>query len=151
MQVIPLTHRAARPTLEQIAAAQARLLETDEIYRLRSGGPFHEHTDCILIAFEWLDAQRIVKQGEDRGSLKVRVECWAKRYISESDVRVAAHLHPRIKGRYPAYNLSNRRVRPALSRIEGLDSVGRHLYGEVTPEYPIHEDASLNRVSPAGL
>jgi|SRR6266404_2796895 len=59
----------------------------------------HQHDDCIRIAYEWLDAQVQTKGVIRRARpLKHIIENWAGRYVSQSDVEVAANLHPRIKG-----------------------------------------------------
>lgn len=85
------------------------------------GGPHHEHDDCIRIAYEWLDAQKKT-QGINRKSrpLKHIIENWAGRYVSTSDVEVAAHIHPDIQGRYPHYNVSSRLVEPKSSRLSDI-------------------------------
>jgi len=82
---------------------------------------FHEHDDCIRIAYEWLDAQKKTKGISSRlPPLKQIIENWAGRYISESDVEVAAVLHPDIKGNYPYFNISSSLVRPSDARLVGI-------------------------------
>jgi hypothetical protein len=59
----------------------------------------HEHDDCIRMAYEWLDAQPKTK-GVTRQAraIKHMIEKWAGRYVSQSDVEVAAeHEHRRSK------------------------------------------------------
>jgi hypothetical protein len=81
----------------------------------------HEHPDCIRMAYEWLDAQRLVKTSKARTRpVKHLVEKWAGRYVSTSDVEVAATLHPRIVGAYPRFNLSARLVLPNDRRLAGI-------------------------------
>jgi hypothetical protein len=82
---------------------------------------FHEHDDCIRMAYEWLDAQnvRATPSGKSR-PLKHIIEKWAGRYVSQSDVEVAAAMHPRIRGKYPDFNLSARLVLPSDKRLEGI-------------------------------
>jgi hypothetical protein len=81
----------------------------------------HEHDDCIRMAYEWLDAQNIVATPNKKfRPLKHVVEKWAGRYISQSDVEVAAAMHPRIRGTYPNFNLSARLVLPSDRRLQGI-------------------------------
>lgn len=81
----------------------------------------HEHNDCIRMAYQWLDAQNNVKLAARRWRpLKHIIEKWAGRYISQTDVEVAAVLHPKITGRYPDFNLSTRLVMPNDRRLQGL-------------------------------
>lgn len=99
-------------------------------YSLESGG-HHEHNDCIRIAYEWLDAQTKIK-GISRKpvTLKHLIENWAGRYVSTSDVDVAATLHPEIKGAYPFFNISSRLTRPSKKRLEGIGEAFTHHYKE---------------------
>lgn len=81
----------------------------------------HEHDDCIRLAYEWLDAQATRKTPSGkRRPLKHIIEKWAGRYVSQSDVEVAAAMHPRIAGKYPDYNLSSRLVLPSDNRLRGI-------------------------------
>lgn len=81
----------------------------------------HEHDDCVRLAYEWLDAQKTISSPNRKfRPLKHIVEKWAGRYISQSDVELAAHLHPRIFGKYPDFNLSARLTLPADRRLEGI-------------------------------
>jgi hypothetical protein len=43
------------------------------------------------------------------------------RYVSQSDVEVAAELHPAIKGEYPHFNISSRLTRPSDARLAGIE------------------------------
>jgi hypothetical protein len=83
--------------------------------------------DAVVLAdqaragYEWLDAQDIRKTRSNKPiALKHLIERWAGRYASQADVEIAACLHPRIKGRYPNFNLSNRLVLPSDRRLEGI-------------------------------
>lgn len=82
---------------------------------------FHEHDDCIRIAYEWLDAQKKIKGPTPKTrAIKHIIEQWAGRYVSQSDVEVAAHMHPDITGTYPHFNISARLVEPKLSRLDDI-------------------------------
>lgn len=81
----------------------------------------HEHDDCIRLAYEWLDAQNtIATPNKKYRPLKHIIEKWAGRYISQSDVEIAAAMHPRIHGSYPNFNLSSRLVLPSDRRLQGI-------------------------------
>lgn len=91
----------------------------------------HEHNDCIRMAYEWLDAQKKIKGPTSKTyALKHMIEQWCGRYISRSDVDVAAHMHPEIHGQYPYFNLSARLTCPSPERLTGIDEAftqGYHL------------------------
>ncbi|WP_426607247.1 hypothetical protein [Pantoea anthophila] len=91
----------------------------------------HEHNDCIRMAYEWLDAQKKIKWPTSKTyALKHMIEQWCGRYISRSDVDVAAHMHPEIHGQYPYFNLSARFTRPSSEHLTGIDEAftqGYHL------------------------
>jgi hypothetical protein len=73
------------------------------------------------MAYEWLDAQNVrATPTKEFCQLKYIIERWAGRYISETDVRVAAAMHPRIRGKYPNFNLSARLVLPSDRRLQGI-------------------------------
>ncbi|MGE8653528.1 MAG: hypothetical protein ACN6NV_07235 [Acinetobacter gandensis] len=78
----------------------------------------HEHPDCVRIAYAWLDAQKKI-QSACRQSYPIKhyIEKWAGRYVSESDVEVAAYLHPEIKGKYPNFSISSNLTEPSRSRL----------------------------------
>ena len=104
----------------EIEAAKRR---TD--YRLES--QLHQHNDCIRIAYEWLDAQKKIKSPTKKQfALKHLIEKWAGRYVSNSDVCVAAELHPEIFGRYPYFNISSRLVEPSLERLKDIEEAMKH-------------------------
>ncbi|UQB43142.1 hypothetical protein JX580_04470 [Thiomicrospira microaerophila] len=101
------------PTDQQIKAAIVQYSNRPD--------QLHEHPDCVKIAFAFLDAQKTIK-GYGRGgwALKHIIEAWAGRYVSTSDVEVAARLHPSIKGTYPDFNLSARLTLPCTERLSGI-------------------------------
>lgn len=117
-------------TPEQIAEAKR-----STPYALPAKERLHEHDDCVRIAYEWLDAQAktkgIVQQGR---AIKHMVEKWGGRYVSQSDVEVAAHLHPSIHGRYPRFNISARLVLPNDRRLEGIGQAKTQDYKIRDPE-----------------
>lgn len=89
---------------------------------------FHQHDDCILIACQWLDAQKRVKKPNQQSwsrPLKHIIESWAGRYVSSDDVTVAAHLLG-LKGTYPRFNISTRFTLPSTRRLEGIGEAMRH-------------------------
>lgn len=106
------------------------ILDIDiEKAKMNSGlvDPHHEHNDCIRMAYEWLDAQNNTKNITRQGlSLKHIIEKWSGRYVSRSDVEVAASMHPRIKGKYPDYNISARLTLPTTIRLSTLTEAGKH-------------------------
>lgn len=89
--------------------------------------PHHEHDDCIRIAYEWLDAQSKTK-GVTRKTyaLKHIIEEWGGRYVSQSDVEVAAQIHPLVRGVYPHFNISSGLTLPSQRRLEGIGEAGKH-------------------------
>ena len=102
-------------TEKQIEEAKA---ETK--YQFRA---YHRHNDCILAAYEWLDAQtktqNIVKNSRP---LKHMIENWTGQYISQADIEVAASLHPEIIGTYPRFNISARLVLPSDRRLASIST-----------------------------
>ena len=116
-------------TSQQIEAAKRATT-----YSLESQN--HGHDDSIRIAYEWLDAQHKTKQPNRRSTrpLKHMIERWSGRYVSMSDVEVAATLHPAIYGEYPWFNISSRTVRPSQRRLEGIGEAGAH------PSYAVESD-----------
>lgn len=108
------------------------------------GDVHHEHPDCIRIAYEWLDAQATTKTANRRNTLALKhiIENWAGRYVSQSDVEVAANLHPQIFGTYPNYNISSRLVRPSADRLGKIPEAKTQGYGERYDEvYAADENA----------
>jgi hypothetical protein len=124
-------------TTEQIAEAKrsCRYLHPTEV--------FHEHDDCIRLAYEWLDAQNVrATPGDKHRPLKHIIEKWAGRYVSQSDVEVAATMHPRIQGKYPNFNLSARLVLPSDRRLEGVsEALSQDYRKRLEPKaYALRED-----------
>lgn len=97
-------------------------------YSLREGS-HHEHYDCIRMAYAWLDAQKKIRNPTTKTRpLKHIIEKWAGRYISTTDVDVAAFLHPEIHGTYPHFNISARLTEPSASRLEGISEAFKQDY-----------------------
>jgi hypothetical protein len=85
--------------------------------------------DAILIAYEWLDAQEKIRSiNENNIALKHQIENWASRYVSASDVEVAAALHPNIIGSYQFYNISKKYILPNKNRIKHIPSAFKMSY-----------------------
>ena len=102
-------------TRQQIEAAKRRTN-----YGHPANEVYHEHDDCIRLAYDWLDAQPKRKTVNYRKWVsKHEVETWAGRYISQSDVEVAAELHPAVVGRYPYFNVGSRRLLPNAASLLG--------------------------------
>lgn len=103
----------------------------------------HEHLDCIRIAYQWLDAQKKIKGKSTKTMpLKHIIERWGSRYVSRSDVEVAATLHPEIDGEYPHFNISARLTEPSKGRLEGISEAFKHDYGSRHDSmmYSLHEE-----------
>ena len=103
------------------------MLTDQDIERAKSvtnygiGKAHHEHPDCIRIAYEWLDAQKKTMSPTKRTrAIKHIIEKWGGRYVSTSDVEVAAQMHPDIKGTYPHFNISARLTEPSKDRLKGI-------------------------------
>ena len=83
--------------------------------------PFHEHNDCIRIAYEWLNGKEKTKcLVKGWLPLKHIIESWAGRYVSRRDVEVAATIHPDVFGEYPNYNISRKRIDPPVEMLEEI-------------------------------
>lgn len=94
-----------------------------------TGEAHHEHDDCVRIAYGWLDAQRKIGAPTSKTRpLKHIIEKWGGRYVSQSDVEVAAHIHPEIFGRYPHYNIGAKLVQPLFSRLDGVSEANTQSY-----------------------
>lgn len=103
-----------------ISAADIERAKIEVRYSLGEGG-HHEHDDCIRIAYEWLDAQKKIQGKVNKAfALKHLIEKWGGRYVSTTDVDVAAHLHPDINGTYPYFNISSRLTLPSDERLKGI-------------------------------
>lgn len=111
-------------TNEQIEAAKAAAARREgNFYNGR-----HDNPDCIRIACVWLSAQMRTKHPNIWGwsrPLKHIIESWGGRYVSTDDVVVAAELVG-LTGTYPRFNISNRRIRPSESRLEGIGEAMKH-------------------------
>lgn len=104
-------------TDEQIATA---------IKQAHSTG-LHEHADCIRMSGEWLAAQQRTARPAYGGHrpLKHIIEGWCQRYVSSSDVEVAAHMLG-LLGRYPDFNITKALTLPHPVRLEGISQAGAH-------------------------
>ncbi|MDQ0316387.1 hypothetical protein J2S73_002844 [Amorphus orientalis] len=99
--------------------------------RYSIGDVLHEHNDCVRIAYEWLDAQTKLKSANRKfRPLKHIIENWGGRYVSQTDVDLAAHLHPDIFGSYPYYNISSKLTRPSARRLSSIGEAGTQRYEE---------------------
>jgi hypothetical protein len=130
----------------------ADMLSSDEIANAKKRTNYltkdvhHEHDDCIRIAYEWLDAQATTKGlGRLNRPLKHIIERWGGRYVSQSDVEVAAEMHPKIRGRYPYFNISARLVQPSDARLKAIKEAKTQQYSirETDKTYSSSEDAAL--------
>jgi hypothetical protein len=122
-------------TDEQIEAAKRSTPHTLDAH--------HEHNDCIRLAYEWLDAQKLLRAPNTKfRPLKHIIEKWAGRYVSQTDVEVAAALHPGIIGKYPNFNISSRMVRPNDRRLAGIGEALTQGYRDRINEttYAVTED-----------
>ena len=107
----------SKGVFEMITAKQIK--EAKKKVRLQDS--HHEHYDCILIAYEWLDAQKKTKKPRNiPHELKDLIERWAGRYVSLGDIEVAACLHPSVTGNYPFYNISSQLTEPSINRLKNI-------------------------------
>ncbi len=91
----------------------------------------HEHRDCIRMTYLWLDAQIKTQYYRQNGFVdKHMIENWCGRYISSSDLTVAASMHPEIEGIYPKFNISKSLVFPHWQRLNGINQAFIHDYME---------------------
>ena len=104
---------------EEIEEAKNKIVYISESY--------HEHNDCIRIAYEWLDAQ-IKTKNITNGIYPIKhlIERWAGRYVSTADVEVAAFMHPDIKGKYPRFNVKYKLTEPSTQRLDGIPEAFKH-------------------------
>jgi hypothetical protein len=110
---------------------------------------YHESDDSIRIAYEWLDAQKRTRSATRKfRPLKHIIENWGGRYVSQSDVEVAAHMHPEIFGSYPYFNFSSKLTLPSESRLDGVEQSKTQSYttrnSDIT--YSLAEPATHLRV-----
>ncbi len=97
-------------------------LDSDMVYRyLRQYKPKYEplRHQCIIFAYQWLAAQKRVKNPSKFFYLPLKhvIEAWAGHYVSEYDVVAAAQLLG-LKGEYPNYNISKKLTSPDHKRVE---------------------------------
>jgi len=116
-----------------------KLKKADSSYDSSYDG-HHEHNDCIRMAYEWLDAQKKIK-GKIQliHPIKHLVEQWSGRYVSTSDVIIAASLHPSIHGKYPQFNISSRLTLPSDSRLKAFPQARSMDYTLEKSDYKIFE------------
>ena len=126
------------PTDSQIEQAIAELLASGA---LNPRYFYHESHDSTRIAFAWLDAQRTVNAGITCNPIKHMAESWGCRYCSTDSVILAANLHPRIRGKYPSFNLSRRLVWPNPERLAEIREAGIHpgYAGKYLEDYRVQE------------
>lgn len=122
--------------------SSAEIMKAKTKTKYRDNDHHHEHDDCIRIAYEWLDAQAKTKNPtKKRWDLKHIIENWAGRYVSQSDVEVAAHMHHDIIGAYPLYNISSRLTEPSQKRLENISEANTQSYKTRDPKfYKIKEE-----------
>jgi hypothetical protein len=90
---------------------------------------YHQHNDCIRIAAHWLDAQKRTKVcGVSPSVVKHTAEIWAQRYVSASDVEVAAHLLGIGRSERGLIGVSKLQTRPAERRLRNISEAGKHNY-----------------------
>lgn len=112
-----------------LTATEIAKAKTKTAYTAASQDRLHEHDDCIRIAYQWLDAQTFTKAPTPHARpLKHIIEKWAGRYVSQSDVEVAAEMHPAIKGKYPRFNIGSRLIRPDDERLANILEAKTHDY-----------------------
>lgn len=88
---------------------------------------FHQHNDCVRIAYEWLSAQKRTKSIKGYYSRKHEIESWGGRYVSRHDVELAAHILgiPVKNGRM---GISKNCVLPCISRLNYIGQANSHGY-----------------------
>lgn len=107
------------PTDEQIEIAKKEIILPIDIEA------HHEHLDCIRIAYAWLDTQKTI-QTPSTIPTKMRIRSWGLRFISYSDIYIAAHLHPDIKSSGRKLNISRKYIKPLTSRLLTIGEAGKH-------------------------
>jgi hypothetical protein len=111
-----------RPTGARFPAVAVMDMEEAKALVAARMDVFHESDDSIWIAYEWFDAQTKTRAPRAKfQSLKHIIENWGGRYVSRSDVEVAALMHPEIRGTYPFYNIGSRLT--LLRRAAGRHSL----------------------------
>ncbi len=51
---------------------------------------------------------------------------WSGREVSQTEIEIAADLHPVIKGEYPYYNLRSELTFPSAERLRGISEPFKH-------------------------
>ena len=135
-------------TDKEISAAILQLeSKHGKCYPEGTSGALHEHPDCIRTAYAWLDAQKKPANITRTISGKHIIEQWGKRYVSSSDVVVAAFLHPEIRGTYPKYNISKSLIYPSRARKDGIGEAGKHLnYGGEHSLWSLRDRFAYSRI-----
>ena len=99
---------------------------------------FTSTTTAVWIAYEWLDAQIKTKHPVLKfRALKHIIENWGRRYVSQSDVEVAALMHPDIRGIYTrAITINSAKLtRPCANRLDDIASARTQRYRTDGHEY----------------
>ena len=102
--------------------------KTEMEYMRDSLKGFHEHNDCVRIAYEWLSAQERTKRlASDFYGIKHVVERCGARYVSMNDVELAAHILgiPVKNGRMA---ISKNGILPCMSRLNYIGQANIHGY-----------------------
>lgn len=113
------------PTDQEIEREIAKLKKTNAFRFV--GGHWSESHDSVRISAAWLSAQKRIKNPKSCWYMPLKhvIECWGGRYVSTSDVIVAASLLG-LKGNYPEFNISKRLTRPAVERLAPIKEAGIH-------------------------
>ena len=107
-----------------ISDAMIEKAKKETVYSLE---PHHSHNDCIRIAYQWFDAQKKIKTtSSKKHSIKTIIREWAGRFISISDIEIAAFLHPDIHGKYPFFNISSYLTEPSIERLKIIPEAFKH-------------------------
>jgi hypothetical protein len=88
---------------------------------------FHEHNDCVRIAYEWLSAQKKTKSIKGNCHRKHEIESWGGRYVSMHDVELAAHILG-ITVKNWRMGISKNSVLPCMSRLNYIGEANSHGY-----------------------
>ena len=104
-----------------------------------SNNALHQHNDCIRIAYIWLDHQKVTKRTRFTASaIKHDIERWAQRYISSSDLIVAAHMHPDIiiNPAHHTLNIHQKFITPPIDYLYKISEAFKHPnYGDKQYHY----------------
>lgn len=101
----------------------------------------------LRVAFEWLDAQSTIKTPSKKSRpLKHIIKKWGGCYVSQTDVELAAWLHPAQEGTYSKFNIASKLTRPSAQRLEKLGRMDAEKNWPVWPdtgdayEYSVQEE-----------